>query len=271
MSPEMAREGALTRLDEDAVRTVLKARGVVEFRGFGASLEDFRVLAGRFASRFVYDLGLSKESPTGHAHLQAVNTQGNAQDPHRENGRIGDAPDLLWFFCERPAAEGGETVLCDGIALWKALPPGLQDRFLSRKLRFSGRRVGSMRRAVLEFVLQDLEDKELTGLALRFTEPDLMMHEWVAPAVTRTRWGDALAFCNSITGPYGGAVEFEDGSPMTEEIIGEIRAAQARALEKVALAPGELLMIDNSRFLHGRTAFADTKRRLFTIMSKANF
>ena len=42
-------------------------------------------------------------------------------------------------------------------------------------------------------------------------------------------------------------------------------------MDQVAWEPGDLLMVDNSRFMHGRRAFADPQREHLTLMGIANF
>jgi alpha-ketoglutarate-dependent taurine dioxygenase len=40
---------------------------------------------------------------------------------------------------------------------------------------------------------------------------------------------------------------------------------------EISWQPGDLVMIDNSRFLHGRRAFNDDRRRIFALLSYLKF
>ena len=56
--------------------------------------------------------------------------------PHAEMAYTPFRPDMLWFYCETPASQGGETLLCDGLDLWSRLRPATKDLFLSQKLTY---------------------------------------------------------------------------------------------------------------------------------------
>jgi alpha-ketoglutarate-dependent taurine dioxygenase len=94
----------------------------------------------------------------------------------------------------------------------------------------------------------------------------------VVSAVNETKYGFQLAFANSLTGPYPDYRKtFEDYSEIPATVFQEIRQLHEKLTEKIPWQAGDLVMIDNSRYLHGRCAFDDRQRRLFTLMSLANF
>ncbi|MEH2267589.1 MAG: TauD/TfdA family dioxygenase [Nostoc sp.] len=62
-------------------------------------------------------------------------------------------------------------------------------------------------------------------------------------------------------------VTFEDGSPITDVVIDEINTIMNRLTGVISWQTGDIVMIDNSRFLHGRRAFKDTRRQIFSHLS----
>jgi hypothetical protein len=62
-------------------------------------------------------------------------------------------------------------------------------------------------------------------------------------------------------------VSFEDGLPIPNVIIAEINGVMNRLTGVIKWQPGDLVMMDNSKFLHGRRAFTDTRRQVFSHLS----
>jgi hypothetical protein len=99
--------------------------------------------------------------------------------------------------------------------------------------------------------------------------------EYVCPAVVKTRYGGHDAFANSLLSErrntLGELMAFDDGSPIPDAIVREIEDAMASLTEEIAWQAGDLVMIDNTRFMHGRNPFPDKNRRLFSSLSFLNF
>jgi alpha-ketoglutarate-dependent taurine dioxygenase len=55
---------------------------------------------------------------------------------HQEMSYLPTVPRLLFFHCETPAAHGGETILADARAVYRALDPAVRDRFAERRVQY---------------------------------------------------------------------------------------------------------------------------------------
>ncbi|MEH2178721.1 TauD/TfdA family dioxygenase [Nostoc sp.] len=62
-------------------------------------------------------------------------------------------------------------------------------------------------------------------------------------------------------------ITFEDGSPITDVVMDEINTIINRLTGVIPWQTGDMVMIDNSRFLHGRRAFQDTRRQIYSHLS----
>lgn len=131
--------------------------------------------------------------------------------------------------------------------------------------------------------------------------------EYVCSAVVKTRFNEKYAFANSLISSYKrqGAwrkikshflkmysssplmqlfgelpeplitylkaspqrVIFDDGSLIPNVIINEINTVMNKITGVISWQSGDLVMIDNSRFLHGRRKFKDTRRQIFSHLS----
>ena len=269
----VVREGTdtLAGLSVEKIRELFKPAGMLLFRGFEGGSEPFKQFTSAFTARYLRDLGGSKTLDSGD-YLQSLVPAGNPQDLHCESGRGPNPPDLLWFHCIRPARAGGQTTFADGVEIWKGLTEPTRQQFVGRKVRFSERLPSDQWRVGLRlFFLAEMDHLKLGGTTFYFNDDDTCEMEFVTSAVRRTRWTGQEAFTNSITGPYPGAACFDDGTPIAPALVEEIKSVHDRVGDEIAWQPGDIAMIDNSRFMHGRRAFADTQRQHLTLMGIANF
>ncbi|WP_292865583.1 TauD/TfdA family dioxygenase [Nostoc sp. LPT] len=61
---------------------------------------------------------------------------------------------------------------------------------------------------------------------------------------------------------------FEDGSKLHEEVADELEKLYDKFTQEISWQAGDLAMIDNSRFMHGRREFKDNRRQVFTTIAK---
>lgn len=262
----------LTDLPLPAVRDLFKEAGLILFRGFEGGAEKFKAFAGQFTRRFLRDLGGSKTLDVGGDYVQTLVAAGNPQDLHCESARGPNPPDLLWFHCLTPARTGGETTFADGVEIWQRLSEPTRSLFLASRLRYTEVLPPEQWRVGLKlFFLAELDHLNLGGTTFHFQEDGTLRMEFVTSAVRRTRWGRRLTFTNSLTGPYPGRVAFEDGTPVPAGIMAEIKTAHEQLIDQIGWQPGDLLMLDNSRYMHGRRGFTDRNRSHLTLMGIANF
>jgi hypothetical protein len=55
----------------------------------------------------------------------------------------------------------------------------------------------------------------------------------------------------------------EDVTPIPADIVDELRRIEAEVTLDVPWRPGDVLIVDNTRFLHGRRAFSDLRREIY--------
>jgi alpha-ketoglutarate-dependent taurine dioxygenase len=64
-------------------------------------------------------------------------------------------------------------------------------------------------------------------------------------------------------------VRLEDGSKIPAEVVREIEAVSEACTVELPWWDGDLIMIDNTRVLHGRRAFNDQKRAILIRMCRS--
>ncbi|MEM7770154.1 MAG: TauD/TfdA family dioxygenase [Cyanobacteria bacterium P01_A01_bin.37] len=250
-----------------------KSYGFLLFRGFEVDSKKMKAFAEQFSSRFIRDRGRPLvDSSDGFVSLVDGGT--HYISPHCEHANSPFRPDVVWFCCAVPVAQGGETLVWDGVQVWQEMSEELRKLFLDKKIRFFQKFPAAAWKYFLGTGSTIVDVKKtldsLEGVSYQINPDQSVSLEYVCSAVVKTRYHNHDAFANSLISEYKnprGVVTFEDGSPIPEAAINEIKEIMNRLTEVISWQFGDLAMIDNTRFLHGRRAFKDTKRRILSLLS----
>lgn len=155
--------------------------------------------------------------------------------PHTDNPYREDPPALQLLHCIEAAHEGGETLLVDGFRVAADLRTNNPEAFAmlaSTQVRFAWR------------------------------DPHTIL-EALAPVVSLCADGDVIGLRvndRALLGPLSDP-GLEERWHAAYRIFLEL-IAKSQASTRLSLMPGDILILDNRRYLHGRTGFADDSRFL---------
>ena len=274
-------EASLLEIDQDALSAHYKTHGALLFSSFKASLDQFHALARRFCSTAVVNESPGRELLDADKAIYAVDGGTNAFSLHPELSREPWKPDLAMFGCLSAPSEGGMTTLCDGVALVKALPEAVRCGLTGRRLVYPLPTWPSL----LEFWLGTSEP----GDALLNHPPAHCPYQFMRlpdgrivrlfsrPALHKPMFVDEPAFGNFLLFARfnNGRSDFpllDDFKPVPEEWLQAIRQTAEGLTLAVQWQQGDVLMLDNTRFMHGRTAIIDTaQRQIATYFGYLNF
>lgn len=282
--------GLLLACDGDAWRTLDKAfvmdrlatAGYLLLRGFRGDVDSFAALVRRLSLRVTLDPARSFGGQDTVA--QKVDAGFDAVGLHCENANSPFVPQLCWFYCAKAARVGSQTTVCDGQRVWDALSPATQQAFLQRDIVYSRRVEAAQwkrfafhrlegRKPMAQITLDDVLDAGLDPLRTRVTlEPDgAIRYAHRVAGAHATLFGARLAFANSILGPSFNyekpTITFDDGQPIAAAVLAEIANVSAACTENIDWQHGDLLLIDNTRVMHGRRAIVDPERSIFNALS----
>ena len=252
---------------------LFKAHGAILLRGFGADVPALRALVTRHCSGSVFNESPDRDLLDAEINIQTVNGGSAAFPLHPELSREPWKPDVAFFTCLNPPATGGETTICDGIALAAALPPALRAAFAARHLVYVQRAGPDVLAYWLGTPTPTAADLAAPppGCPYRFPVIDGQVARLFSrPALHRPMFSDAPAFGNFLLfSRYFNGVRgfpcFDDGSDVPDDWLDAVQAAAEPMTVPIAWAAGDLLMLDNSRFMHGRRAISDPgERRIAT-------
>ena len=276
---------SLPQADSELIE-LFKNSGVLLFRGFEidrprfvayteALTPDFIDYSGGAYARDKIGGNATVLSVTGHRQFFAVPLHGEMfYTKHR--------PTILWFFCVAPPVEGGQTTVCDGVALLNQLSAETRALFEAQPINY----IRHYEDGVWQKIYQS-DDVARVEAICRERDTEFSHHaednsistQYRCSAITQPLYTDQPAFVNNIlpvmvqeaNGHTHSLVRFADGSKIPEDVISELKEVSERLTVEVNWQEGDLVMVDNSRLMHGRRAFDDTQRELNMRMSATVF
>jgi alpha-ketoglutarate-dependent taurine dioxygenase len=268
----------LLSVDRDLVISQFAAHGVVLFRSFSIDIDAFRAVVRLYSDEQIRYPGVSRRSVSPDGTVQTVHVSMNPIPLHSELSHTPFRPDICWFYCVRAPSRGSQTTLCDGSLLASALPSSTRGLLESRMLRYRQmvsisylyRLLGTKDTAAVRELLEGPHGQHYQ---LRGTE---VSQDFAAPALHIPKFLSTPVFANNILHNYrqGKALTyptFDDGEAIPEDVILSIRdLAKSRTFE-IQWRDADLLMFDNTRFMHGRRRIVDSDRLIWTQFSDAGF
>jgi alpha-ketoglutarate-dependent taurine dioxygenase len=272
--------GDLLALDKAEVSPLFRARKVLLFRGFDADIDRFKSFTSAISGDFVDYRGGSfkRDKIQGDPTLLSVTSaeQRSAIPFHGEMHYKRIRPSVLWFYCDRPPSRKGETTLCDGRALYRALSGSARQALEREPVIY---RVNYTRSALFDiYETEDLEEIgrrcDEDGLRLS-VDGDRYSTEFEAPAVRLNDAGEAcvvnnilpMALAEMLLGRKERQVRRRDGRRLAIATILELLVKSQRLGLAVPWKCRDVLMIDNGTIMHGRRRIVDPQRRILVRMS----
>ncbi|HEX4737991.1 MAG TPA: TauD/TfdA family dioxygenase [Allosphingosinicella sp.] len=264
------RETGPLDIPADTVAGLYRQHGALLLRGFEPDLDGFRLFAERFCVASVFNDSRGRAMLDEKHNIQSVN-RGVAPLPlHPELSREPWKPDVCFFGCLSPPSQDGATIVCDGVEIVRHLPAEARRAFEGRRLLYAQPAIPEE----LEYWLGTAHpsDAQLaappahcpyffwraqTMIVRAFTRPALHTPMFCeAPA-----FGNFLLYARYVFGTKDYPL-FEDGSPIPDPLLATVKSIADRLTAPIVWEKGDLLMIDNTRFMHGRTAVRQVEERL---------
>lgn len=269
----------------------LRGSGAVVIRGPGRTVDGFVSFTDELMEADPYHSVATRERDAAGAkgtNVATVNKGTGAMSLHRESSFLPTQPDIVALYCEQAPAEGGQTTLCDGVELLAALPDGVRSFLAEETLVW--RFVLPIERWSVMFGTDSLEQvtrriKELmerfgssATYEFTFTEDDELDGTYRAPFVSPTFWDGVSAFSNSLMywynnqGPFIAKrlhhVTLSNGERIPEDVIKTVEECAEKLLVETAWNQGDIVLVDNSRVMHGRRAIVDPQRKVLVRLGR---
>lgn len=267
---EPERETGLSELERSLVIELYKSHGALLFRGFGTDVPQFRNFTRSFCPTHILNesRGRAPIDPDHNIHTVSLGTRPFAL--HSELSREPWKPDVAFFACLSAPVHGGATTICDGIELVRAMPEGVRQALNGRRLLH----VKPTWPELFEFWLGDSNpsDEDLANpphaCPFEFRRIDgNIARIFSRPALHRPMFADEPAFANYLL--FARFMHNQKAYPLLDDWrqipdswLQPIKDTGDRISAEIAWQRGDTLMLDNTRFMHGRTAVVDVSERL---------
>ena len=260
----------LSALGREQIWPLFEQSGAILLRGFTLDVREFDDFTAKFCSRFVSNSSPGRQSISADSRTQTVNLGPEPFPLHAELSREPFKPDIAFFACARAPRSRGETLLCDGTAIVAGLQAStrklLQENLLEHRvvvspeecLKIFGRE--QPRAADLDRVNRD-SDYEFS------IKGDKCFRMFTTPALQEPKFSAGPAFANFLLFAryYLNLLNFPTFAGQViipNEVCAEIKAVSDSLSVAHRWQKHDLLMVDNTRFMHGRNAVENPAERL---------
>ncbi|SLM65147.1 MULTISPECIES: TauD/TfdA family dioxygenase [Dickeya] len=279
-------EGDVTALASEYLLNRLQTHGYLILRGFRHSIAEFSERVRSTSSRISLDPARSFDGDTA----QKVDAGYDKVGLHCENGNSPFWPDLCWFYCQKAPEYGSQTTVCDGKAVFDQMTPAQRERFLSQDIVYS-RRVDEKKwktyalhalageqdapDSIETITLEHLRSvaQQDSGIRIELLDDGAIRYKFQTPAIIGSRVNpqETRNFANSIFGPSNNyeapVITFTDGSPIPDTLLAEMDTLCENLTFDIGWQQGDIVLIDNTRVMHGRRRIEDKARTIFNALS----
>jgi len=276
------------------IREAYDTGGAVLFRGFRAQLDDFDVLTREMSHKLfsyqggVFNIGrfARSEVPGRPSILTATGTVQDFAIPlHGEMYYLQHPPPVLWFYCDKDAETGGATTVACAGQFYDELDEKTQEFLGQQKIKYQRHLDEAEWTRLCQ--TNDRQRAELfagsLGNDISWQHDGSMIMEYMTYPLIRDR-GRTL-YMNSMLpaifaessnlepGSLGNrrlpfVVRSESGKPISETIVAALIKVQNKIEIPLRLAPGDMLVVDNTRVLHGRRSGTGSRRVVYVRFGK---
>ena len=287
------------RTHKDGIEERLLEHGALLFRDFDvASVADFNAFVEAVSQeKLDYVYGSTPRTALGNRIFTATEYPPAQEIPlHNENAYQREWPMKLSLCCLIPADSGGETPIADMRKVTPAVGSALLDKFEKRGVKYV-RHYRPFTDVPWQKVFQT-DDPAVVG---RYCAEHGIEHEWLDDDTLRTtqvcqgvarhpRTGELVFFNQahlfhvSSTGPEIAQSMIEifgvdrlprhtcygDGEEISPEDLAAVRDAFNKASVSFPWRAGDVMLLDNMQFAHGRRPFTGTRKVLAALMDKCS-
>lgn len=272
---------SLFELNKENIINMFKSYGFLLFRGFETDVNTFTEFTNSLSKDFMdytggaFNRKMVNKEPT----VLTVNDFNHEVKLHGEMYYTNKPPLMLWFFCDHPPLKNGETIVCDGEQFFNELSSSTKYLLNRKNLKFYDPSSLSKEEWQKKYKTNEFNVvKEIcksNGMEVQMNKDESIHRQFITPAIHKSRSGEGNVFINSLL-PFKNispqSAYFDDDSEITEEIISEFNQIAEKITIEISWKKGDILMIDNTRIMHGRRAFdVNEKRDIYIRLCSPSF
>ena len=292
-----------TTLSREQMIHLLSTDGAILFRGFDLNPEAFESLSGVLGQEFIRYVWGGRRVISDEAKIQSVGTSYFSTRLHGELSDTPLRPHVLWFGCQSEPSRVGETLICDSAHIAEELDDSVLSDFRDKHLRYRMTIPPEQWRPMFDVDGGDeLQDKlaEMGCGAHYRLEGDALHQDFQTPLFSESYFSRRTVCVNAMVthsvkppwhhwlrqtakalgvpprlqplfAPFGwvGSRTLDyptlaDGSPVPGSFLRQISRIAERHAYAHRWQTGDVILLDNTRFLHGRRRLKGTGRKILT-------
>lgn len=274
--------GSILDITTNQLMATLGKYGMLVFQNHSVNLDIFTQFIAKHSTRVTCDPARKASSENA----QLIDAGNVEMGLHVENGNLPFLPDVQWFYCEKAAKKGSQTTVCDGFKVWEDLSDSTKNKFITHRIKYSRNISAHLWKKYLsvefevpvEHINSDHLERvhnQVSGQKYVLNDDGSVNSEYKTWAVHKTNFSKQPAFANSMLGPSVNyeppKITWEDGQIISSEIWEEIREITRKHTHNIEWQDGDVVIIDNSRVMHGRRMVEDMERRIYGGQSYLKF
>jgi alpha-ketoglutarate-dependent taurine dioxygenase len=277
--------------NQQNVQSLIKNNGAVLIRGLKilGSNQFGKILSTLFGSKLLEYTYRStpRTELRGNVYTATEYPASEVIPQHNENSYSRNWPTRIGFMCILPAETGGETPIGDSRVVYDMLPKSVRDKFEQKGVMYV--RNYSALDLPWPVVFQTGDKSQVE----KYCKENELNYEWIENDGLRTsqinpataahpRTGEKIWFnqahlfhvsslgkdvAEALIASFGEEylprnAYYGDGSPIEAETLELIRSAYEQTKIKFAWRTGDLLLLDNMLFTHGRESYTGARKVL---------
>ena len=272
----------LLEINKNDIVPLFERKGIILFRGFDLDQHDILTFTNQFterysrpdyrrSSRFEQEFLLD-------ADYWKDNYRSYNMPLHSETTFTPVWPEVIWLYCNVPPVKEGATTVCDGMELWDRLSSEIKLFFLAEPVLY-----------VVEIPIPEtikgkgkgkkpwISDMLGVGGYLDW-DADLLCLNVLRYAANKARYSDKFCFANHLLADLHDELQIKEitmasGKVISKKFIDEIKQVSDDITVDHSWQQGDVVMVDNIRFMHGRRAFEkEDPRDILTVQTaRASF
>ncbi|MFT6050597.1 MAG: alpha-ketoglutarate-dependent taurine dioxygenase [Halioglobus sp.] len=268
VEPDHSQLSILDIAESDIIQ-LYKQHGAILLRGFSFDVSEFKAFTDKFCQSTVFNESPGRKTIDSDANIQTVNLGDEAFPLHPEISREPWKPDVCFFACETPPITGGETTICDGIELVKRLPENVATTLRDNRLDYIN--LATENECLYWLGMAKPDDATLNSIPencpYTFSRyGDQILRIYNAPTLHKPMFSNELAFGNFLLFSYQlNATRFPmftKNREVPRRLVKIVKETAEQITTAVKWQKHDVLMLDNTRFLHGRNTINDASSRL---------
>ena len=251
----------IKELDFNKTVSIFEKYGIILFRNYSIDPKNLNSITDRYTELYAVD-AMRREKRFDKKIIRNVDLGENDILLHSEASFTPAWPEIIWFYCiTPPKLSGGTTTLCDGIKLWKSLSFDAKNFFLLNPINYKLKiQIEKKKTPGKNKKRKWMIGSVGSGNGYVDWNKGILELSLNRFAVNEGRRLNELCFANHLLIKLNSENQLVkrsmiNGNKIPNNLMREIKIKSDNLTYDHQWKKGDLLMIDNKRFMHGRRAY----------------